>query len=88
MVDFTVYKGSKSGEIVKSTTTREIKDDEVLVKISHSGLCGTDEHYKKADMVLGHEGVGTVEVGQPFPQDTDTPPLTHHTANRQRSNHT
>lgn len=62
MVEFTVYKGSKEGRIVKATTTRELKDDEVLIKITHSGLCGTDEHYKKVDMVLGHEGAGVVEV--------------------------
>jgi D-arabinose 1-dehydrogenase-like Zn-dependent alcohol dehydrogenase len=34
---------------------------QVLVKIRHSGICGTDEHYKHADMALGHEGVGTVQ---------------------------
>lgn len=66
MVDFTVYKGSKSGAIVKATTTREVKPGEVLVRITHSGLCGTDEHYKCADMVLGHEGVGIVEVYLPL----------------------
>jgi D-arabinose 1-dehydrogenase-like Zn-dependent alcohol dehydrogenase len=27
----------------------------------HSGICGTDEYSKHADMVLGLEGVGTVE---------------------------
>ncbi|RMJ18408.1 hypothetical protein CDV36_001878 [Fusarium kuroshium] len=35
---------------------------QVLVKITHSGVCGTDEHYKTADMVLGHKGIGTVEA--------------------------
>jgi threonine dehydrogenase-like Zn-dependent dehydrogenase len=29
--------------------------------VTHSGLCGTDIHYKTADIVLGHEGVGVVE---------------------------
>lgn len=62
MVDFTVFKGSKNGSIVKSTTTREVKADQVLVKITHSGLCGTDEHYKCSDMCLGHEGAGIVEA--------------------------
>ncbi|RDW61018.1 putative NADP-dependent alcohol dehydrogenase C 2 [Coleophoma cylindrospora] len=61
MVDYTVFKGSKSGAIVKATTTREIKPDEVLIKVTHSGLCGTDEHFKHADMGLGHEGAGVVE---------------------------
>lgn len=60
---FTVFRGSKSGKIVKSSTTKsgELKDDQVLLKVTASGLCGTDEHYRKADMVLGHEGVGIVE---------------------------
>ncbi|TVY50013.1 NADP-dependent alcohol dehydrogenase C [Lachnellula occidentalis] len=61
MVDFTVFKGSKGGKIVKSQTNRELGHDEVLIKITHSGVCGTDEHYKEADMVLGHEGAGIVE---------------------------
>lgn len=61
MVDFTVFKGSKEGKIVQSTTTRDIKADEVLIKVTHSGLCGTDEHYRHADIVLGHEGAGVVE---------------------------
>jgi D-arabinose 1-dehydrogenase-like Zn-dependent alcohol dehydrogenase len=62
MPTFTVFKGSKDGKIVKSETTRpDLKDDEVLVKITASGLCGTDEHYRHADMGLGHEGAGVVE---------------------------
>ncbi|KAF2871407.1 chaperonin 10-like protein [Massariosphaeria phaeospora] len=62
MPSFTVFKGSKDGSIVKSQTTRpDLKDDEVLVKVTASGICGTDEHYKQQDMVLGHEGVGVVE---------------------------
>lgn len=35
---------------------------QVLVGITHSGLCGTDEHYVQQPMVLGHEGVGIVEA--------------------------
>lgn len=61
-VDFTVYKGSSSGKIVKSKTHKEVlKPDEVLVRITHAGLCGTDLHYKTQDMVLSHEGVGIVD---------------------------
>lgn len=62
MVEFTVFKGSKDGKITQSTTTRDIKNDEVLIKITHSGVCGTDEHMRKKDIVLGHEGAGIVEV--------------------------
>ena len=63
--EFTVYKGSKSGEVVKSSTKKDaLVGDQVLIDITHSGLCGTDLHYKTSDMVLGHEGVGIVaEVG-------------------------
>ncbi|KAJ4372995.1 hypothetical protein N0V83_003286 [Neocucurbitaria cava] len=62
MPSFTVYKGSKEGKIVKSETKKpDLTDDQVLVKVTASGLCGTDEHYKSADMVLGHEGAGVVE---------------------------
>ncbi|KAH8651153.1 chaperonin 10-like protein [Xylariales sp. PMI_506] len=63
MPSFTVFKGSKDGVPKKSTTTKpdELKGDSVLVKVTMSGLCGTDLHYKMVDMVLGHEGVGIVE---------------------------
>lgn len=64
-IDFTVYKGSKSGKIIKSSTHKDgLSPNEVLVKITHSGVCGTDEHMKHSDMVLGHEGAGIVqEIG-------------------------
>lgn len=59
------FRGSSSGEIVQKTTIHQApKPDEVVVRVTHSGLCGTDIHYRKADIVLGHEGVGIVqEVG-------------------------
>ncbi|KAF2475438.1 GroES-like protein [Lindgomyces ingoldianus] len=62
MPSFTVYKGSKDGSIVKSKTTKpDLQDDQVLIQITASGLCGTDEHYRTSDMALGHEGAGIVE---------------------------
>lgn len=64
-VDYKVYKGSKDGKIIEATNKREIKPGQVLIKVTHSGLCGTDVHYKSTDMALGHEGVGVVkEVGE------------------------
>ncbi|EIW83961.1 GroES-like protein [Coniophora puteana RWD-64-598 SS2] len=60
-IDFTVFKGSSSGKIVRATTHKEIGPDDVLVKVTHAGLCGTDAHYRTMDMALGHEGVGVVE---------------------------
>jgi D-arabinose 1-dehydrogenase-like Zn-dependent alcohol dehydrogenase len=62
MVSFTVFKGSENLDIVKSTTTREVAPDEVLIKVSHSGVCGTDEHHRHRNIVLGHEGAGIIEV--------------------------
>lgn len=63
-IDFTVFKGSKSGEIVEGKGHRELRPTEVFVKISHCGVCGTDEHFRHADMGLGHEGIGTItELG-------------------------
>lgn len=62
MPTFTVFKGSEEGKIVKSQTTRpDLKGDDVLVKITASGVCGTDVHYLHSDIVLGHEGAGVVE---------------------------
>jgi D-arabinose 1-dehydrogenase-like Zn-dependent alcohol dehydrogenase len=62
MPSFTVFKGSKEGKIVKATTNKpDLENDQVLVKVTASGLCGTDEHYKEADMALGHEGAGVVD---------------------------
>lgn len=39
----------------------ELQPKEVLVKITHSGLCGTDLFYVPYGCALGHEGVGVVE---------------------------
>ncbi|KAH8726676.1 chaperonin 10-like protein [Phaeosphaeriaceae sp. PMI808] len=62
MFEYTVYKGSANGSVYKSTTTRPpLVDDEVLLSITAAGLCGTDNHFRYHDMVLGHEGVGVVE---------------------------
>lgn len=63
MPSFTVFKGSKDGSIVEATTTKpDLTGDQVQIKVTASGLCGTDLHYKNADMALGHEGVGVVEA--------------------------
>lgn len=61
-IEFTVYKGSVDGNAVQSTTRRDkLNGEEVLLKVTHSSLCGTDEHYLRADMCLGHECAGVVE---------------------------
>lgn len=61
MLEFTVFQGSSSGRIVESQIQHPgPSEDEVLVQITHSGICGTDEHYRHANIVLGHEGAGAV----------------------------
>ncbi|KAF2502874.1 GroES-like protein [Lophium mytilinum] len=62
MVSFTVFKGSKDGSIQKSTTSKAaLTGNQVRVRVTASGVCGTDEHYRELDMVLGHEGMGVIE---------------------------
>lgn len=61
MVEFTTFKGSKGGAIKPVKVSKTVGPNEVLVKVTHSGLCGTDIHYKLQDMALGHEGAGTAE---------------------------
>ncbi|KIY66921.1 NADP-dependent alcohol dehydrogenase [Cylindrobasidium torrendii FP15055 ss-10] len=61
----TTFRGDSNGDIVATKFARDaLAPNEVLVNITHSGLCGTDLHFLHADIVLGHEGVGVVqEVG-------------------------
>ncbi|TAQ85434.1 hypothetical protein B7494_g6257 [Chlorociboria aeruginascens] len=55
-----VFKGQESGVAIKSTTTKpdQLTGDSVYLKVTASGVCGTD-------MVLGHEGVGIVQAVGP-----------------------
>ncbi len=61
---FAVYYNNKDVRI-EERPIPEISDDEILIKVMASGICGTDvmEWYrvKKAPLVLGHELSGTVE---------------------------
>lgn len=57
-----VFRGTPEGKIVSDTVTRDLKDHEVFIETTHSGVCGTDEHYLKSGYVLGHEGVGIVRA--------------------------
>ncbi|KAJ5356011.1 alcohol dehydrogenase [Penicillium concentricum] len=61
-VSFEVYRGSPSSHIVSDTTTRRLGLNEVYIEITHSGICGTDEHFLKSTQVLGHEGVGIIRL--------------------------
>ena len=68
-IHFTSFRGSKEGIKESKEQSEDLHGDQVLVKITHSGLCGTDLHYRSADQVLGHEGVGTVERTGPAVRD-------------------
>lgn len=62
MPSFTVFRGSKEGPKQDQTSKPDqLNGTQVFVKVTASGLCGTDLHYLSADVVLGHEGVGVVE---------------------------
>lgn len=61
-VNLTYLAGSPSGTIHLKHSTRAIGNLEVLVKVTHSGLCGTDIHDRTSGCGLGHEGVGIVET--------------------------
>ncbi|KAI9710655.1 MAG: hypothetical protein M1820_002488 [Bogoriella megaspora] len=64
--DFTVFKGSKDGSIHQSKTSKpDLQGNQVLVKVTASGLCGTDAHFRQENIVLGHEGIGVVEAVGP-----------------------
>lgn len=63
MVQAMQFRGSASGKVVR--TTAELPDagpDEVLVKVTDSGLCGSDLHSLRVLLVLGHEGGYSIDV--------------------------
>jgi D-arabinose 1-dehydrogenase-like Zn-dependent alcohol dehydrogenase len=65
MPEFKVFRGSESGEIKEGMAKKELGANQVLIEITHSGVCGTDLHFRSFDMVLGHEGVGIVQETGP-----------------------
>lgn len=59
----TAYKGI-DGEVKKISTQlpAQLGPKEILLKITHTGVCGTDFHAVPFNSVLGHEGVGIVKA--------------------------
>ncbi|TIA89812.1 hypothetical protein E3P99_01883 [Wallemia hederae] len=58
---FYAYKGI-GGKVVKSESElKELKPEEVLIRITHASLCYSDVHFLDSGFVLGHEQVGRVE---------------------------
>ncbi|KAF9266059.1 GroES-like protein [Marasmius fiardii PR-910] len=59
------YHGVKNFEVIQ-TTIPQISDDQILLKISCCGICGTDHHISEGEFIAkfplipGHEFVGTV----------------------------
>jgi D-arabinose 1-dehydrogenase-like Zn-dependent alcohol dehydrogenase len=58
-VTFDVFRGT-AGQIAPDQVTRELKQNEVYIEVTHSGICGTDMNFLHSGKVLGHEGVGIV----------------------------
>ncbi len=76
-----VLTGKKKIDILELPVP-EISDDEVLVKVEQTGICGTDVHEYKGDpfgyipVELGHEGTGTiVKLGKNVTKDFYGKPL-------------
>lgn len=67
---------------IKEFPLREIRDDEILVKVEACGICGTDIHcynndpFQLTPVVLGHEGTGEVlKVGKNVVMDSVGKPV-------------
>jgi len=56
----TYLAGGPDGKIHVKKSQRAIGGVEVLVRVTHSGVCGTDVHDRDSGCGLGHEGVGIV----------------------------
>jgi D-arabinose 1-dehydrogenase-like Zn-dependent alcohol dehydrogenase len=58
---FTTWTGTPSGPVAAKTVTRPaLTGHQVLVKTTHSGVCGTDVHYHHGGIGMGHEGAGII----------------------------
>ncbi|KAL1850316.1 hypothetical protein Plec18170_007011 [Paecilomyces lecythidis] len=62
MVNAVQFRGSENGIVRETKVLPAIKDEEVLIRVTHSGLCGSDILALQQPMVLGHEGVGIIEA--------------------------
>lgn len=60
--EYTVFRGVDGAVKQATTPLPALGPKEILVKITHSGLCATDLAYLPYGLALGHEGVGIVEA--------------------------
>lgn len=60
--DYTVYRGIEGKITATPAKIPPLGPKDVLIKITHSGVCFTDREYFRlgAPLALGHEGVGEV----------------------------
>nr|GAT51151.1 zinc-binding dehydrogenase [Mycena chlorophos] len=60
------YHGVQNFEVLTTAPIAEVADDEVQIKVSACGICGTDSHIAKGEFIAqfplipGHEIVGTI----------------------------
>jgi len=74
---------SAAGKIeIREFPIREIRDDEILIRVEGCGVCGTDVHefrgdpMKLAPLVLGHEGTGEIiALGKNVTRDSGGKPV-------------
>lgn len=75
MTNQAVYMTGLNEMEIRSIPVPDVKEQQVLVKLEHVGICGSDVHYLEhgaigdfvvnGDFILGHECAGTVvEVGK------------------------
>jgi D-arabinose 1-dehydrogenase-like Zn-dependent alcohol dehydrogenase len=60
--EYTIYRGSEEGINKETVQLPQLGPREILIKITHSGFCGTDIAYQPFGIALGHEGVGIVQA--------------------------
>ena len=69
-----VFRATRDVVVEDVEDARIERDDDVVVRVTSSALCGTDLHMYEGrtgatpGMVLGHEGLGTVEAAGPAVQ--------------------
>lgn len=67
---FQVCRGTSTGKIVQTVTERPaLINDQVLISITNSRVCETDERFICSGTALGYEGVGIDrEIGREMPE--------------------
>ncbi|KAL7778975.1 hypothetical protein CFE70_008478 [Pyrenophora teres f. teres 0-1] len=62
MSEYTVYRGVEGAIKSSPVPMPDLGPKDILVKITHTGVCATDLAYMPYGIALGHEGVGIVEA--------------------------